>query len=115
MREAGLSQDDLESLKYGPHLDVLVIRFCPRLREWLIETLGMKATGVIVDFYGLYGDRRRRMAEIATDLGLTEAHARALRGWALKRLRGNEEQAALKDMAAAVARDVLRAISELET
>jgi hypothetical protein len=69
----------------------------------------MKATHVIIEFYGLYGDKRRDIAAIASDVGLSESHARSLRGWALKRLRGDEAQAALKEIAAAVARDVLRA------
>ncbi len=109
LREAGLSESELESLKYGPTLDALVMRFCPELREWLIKTLGMKSACVIIEFYGLYGDGIRRMAEIASDLGLTESHVKALRGWALKRLRGTEEQAALKELAVAVARGVLLA------
>ena len=107
LRQAGLSQDELESLKYGPTLDSLVLRFCPRLREWLIETIGMKATYLIVDSYGLYGDKRRNVANIAFDLKLTGSRAAALRGWALKRLRGTETQAALKELGASVARGVL--------
>ena len=55
LRQAGLSQDELESLKYGPTLDSLVLRFCPRLREWLIETIGMKAIYLIIDSYGKHG------------------------------------------------------------
>jgi len=51
-----------------------------KLREWLIEIMGTKATDVIIESYGLYGDKRRRIADIAFDLGLTESHARALRG-----------------------------------
>jgi hypothetical protein len=105
--QAGLSQSELESLKYGPSLDSLLLRFCPKLREWLIETIGVKATDVTIEFYGLYGDKRRRIADIALDLGLTESHARALREWALKRLRGTEAQAALKELGASVARGVL--------
>ena len=108
LRQAGLSQSELESLKYGPSLDSLVLRFCPKLREWLIETIGMKATDVIIEFYGLYGDKKRRIADIALELGLTESHARALRGWALKRLRGTEAQAALKELGASVARGGLK-------
>ncbi|MFB0537602.1 MAG: hypothetical protein ACETWR_21765 [Anaerolineae bacterium] len=108
LRQAGLSQSELASLKYGPSLDSLLMRFCPKLREWLIETIGMKAADVIIEFYGLYGDKRRRIADIASDLGLTKSHARALRGWALKRLRGMEAQAALKELGASVARGVLK-------
>jgi hypothetical protein len=108
LRQAGLSQSELESLKYGPALDSLLLRFCPKLREWLIETIGMKATNVIIEFYGLYGDKRGRIVDIAFDLGLTESHARALRGWALKQLRGTEAQAALKELGALVARGVLK-------
>jgi hypothetical protein len=107
LRQAGLSQGELESLKCGPNLDSLVMRFCPKLREWLIETIGMKATDVIIEFYGLYGDKRRRIVDIAFDLGLTESHASALRGWTLKRLRGTEAQVALKELGASVARGVL--------
>jgi len=107
LRQAGLSQGELESLKCGPTLDSLVMRFCPKLREWLIETTGTKATDVIIEFYGLYGDKRRRIVDIAFDLGLTESHAGALRGWALKRLREPEAQAALKELGALVARSVL--------
>jgi hypothetical protein len=105
--QGGLSPGELECLKYGLTLDALLLRFCPQLREWLVETVGMKATHVIIESYGLYGGKKRRMAEIAFDVGLTESHARALRGWALKRLRGAEEQAALKELAVVVARDVL--------
>jgi hypothetical protein len=108
LRQAGLSQSELESLKCGPSLDSLVMRFCLELRKWLIETIGMKATDVIIEFYGLYGDKRGRIADIAFELGLTESHARALRGWALKRLRGTEAQAALKELGASVARGVLK-------
>lgn len=108
LRQAGLSQSELQSLKYGPSLDSLVMRFCPKLREWLIETIGMKETDVIIEFYGLYGDKRRRIADIAFDLGLTESHARALRGRALKRLRGTEVQVELKELGASVARGVLK-------
>lgn len=115
LRQGGLGPDELECLKYGLTLDALVLRFCPKLREWLIETIGMKATHVIIESYGLYGDERRRMAEIAFDVGVTESHARALRGWALKRLRGADEQSALKDIAAAVARDVLRTRQDRES
>jgi len=107
--QAGLGQGELESLQHGLTLDSLVLRFCPRLREWLIETIGMKATHVIIESYGLYGDKRRDIAAIASDVGLTELHARSLQEWALRRLRGDEAQAALKEIAAAVARDVLRA------
>jgi hypothetical protein len=107
LRQAGLSQSELESLKYGPTLDSLVLRFCPKLREWLIETIGMKAADVIIEFYGLYGDKRRRIVDIAFDLGLTESHAGALRGWALKQLHEQEAQAALKELGALVARGVL--------
>jgi len=107
LRQAGLSQDELESLKYGPTLDSLVLRFCPRLREWLIETIGTKATYLIIDSYGLYGDKRRNVANIAFDLKLTGSRAAALRGWALKRLRGTETQAALKELGASAARGVL--------
>jgi len=39
LRRAGLSKDELESLKYGPTLDSLVLRFCPRLCEWLIRLI----------------------------------------------------------------------------
>ena len=109
LRQAGLSQGELESLKYGPSLDSLLLRFCPKLREWLIETIGMKAADVIIEFYGLYGDRRRCIADIASDLGLTVSHASSLRGWALKRLRETEAQAALKELGALVARGVLEA------
>ncbi len=109
LREAGLSQSELESLRDAPHLDKLVMRFCPKLREWLIETLGMNATCVIIDFYGLYGEGRRQLAEIAPDLGLTESHIEALRRWALKRLRKPEKQAALRDIAVAMARELLSA------
>ena len=108
LRQAGLSHDELESLKYGPTLDSLILRFGPKLREWLIETIGMKATDVIIEFYGLYGDKRRRILDIASDLELTESHARALRGWALKRLRGTEAQATLEELGASVARGVLK-------
>jgi hypothetical protein len=107
LRQAGLSQAELESLKYGPYLDALVQRLCPKMREWLMGKLGKKATCLVMDLYGLYGNAKRPLAEIAGDLGLTESHARALHGWALKRLRGDEEQAALKAMAVTVARDVL--------
>jgi len=109
LRQAGLSQDDLESLKYGPTLDSLVLRFCPELREWLIGNVGMKATYVIIESYGLYGDSRRNIGNIALDLGLTRSHARALRGWALKRLRGTEARAALRESGASIARGVLEA------
>jgi hypothetical protein len=107
LRQAGLSEDELASLKHGTTLDSLVLRFCPRLREWLIETVGTKATYVIIDFYGLYGDERRSVAHIAQDLGLTRSHAAALRGWALKRLRETEMQVTLQELGASVARDVL--------
>jgi len=107
LRQAGLGESELESLKRGSTPDSLVLRLCPRLHGWLIETIGTKATYVLIEFYGLYGDRRRRIADIAPDLGLTESHTGSLRGWALKRLREAEAQAALKKLGALVARGVL--------
>jgi hypothetical protein len=107
LRQAGLGESELESLKRDSTLDLLVLRLCPRLHGWLIETIGTKATYVLIEFYGLYGDRRRRIADIAPDLGLTESHTGSLRGWALKRLREVEAQVALKELGALVARGVL--------
>ena len=105
----GLDDGDLESLRRDTTLDALILRLCPALRELLIGTLGMKAAYLLVEFYGLYGDERRTAEEVSDDLGMTRSHAAALRGWALKELRGMSAQDALRELAVSVARDVLEA------
>ena len=109
LRQVGLGEGELESLKRHTTLDALILRFCPALRELLIETVGMKAAYLLVEFYGLYGDERRPTEKIAPDIGLTRSRGGALRGWALKQLRGAEAQTTLQELGVSVARGVLEA------
>jgi DNA-directed RNA polymerase sigma subunit (sigma70/sigma32) len=95
-------------------LNDLVMRLRPELFEWLGVSIGSKARHVIVDFYGLYGGERRRLFRTAWDLGIEADHARALRNWALRRLRDPHRNAELTDMIASTARKVLATRQENE-
>lgn len=104
---AGMAASDIECLHETRCLNDFVLRFCPRLWEWLGETVGSKAQEVVTESYGLYGGGRRPFEGIARDLGITPDHAAALRGWALKQLRDHQKQAEMEEMIISTARSVL--------
>jgi hypothetical protein len=105
----GMEESEIACLREQRWLDDFVMRFCPRLWEWLGKTVGSKARDVVIDCYGLYGGETRLMPSIAHELGITADHAAALRGWALKKLRDPEKQAELEAMLVSTARSVLEA------
>ncbi|MBN1138988.1 MAG: hypothetical protein JXM73_20555, partial [Anaerolineae bacterium] len=106
---AGMDESEIACLREQRWLDGFVMRFCPRLWEWLGKVVGSKARDVVIDCYGLYSGETRSMPGIARDLGITADHAAALRGWALKKLRDPEKQAELEAMLVSTARSVLEA------
>lgn len=109
LRDAGIDAAEIACLREQRWLDDFVMRFCPRLWEWLGKVVGSKARDVIIDCHGLYGGETRSMPGIAHELGITADHAAALRGWALKKLRDPEKQAELPAMLVSTARSVLEA------
>jgi hypothetical protein len=86
LQNAGIAVSEIECQREQRWLNDFVLRFCPKLWEWLGTVVGFKARDVIVDAYGLYGDERRSIQGIAHELGITSDHAAALRGWALKQM-----------------------------
>jgi hypothetical protein len=105
--QEGMKSEQLKFLSDTVNLDNFVMRFCPELREWLIATVGLKSTDILIDFYGLYGEPRQASEAIAKEFALGESDVTKLRFWALKQLRATENRAALKEIALTVARSVV--------
>lgn len=110
LAKAGLADEELFRLKEPQKLDALVMRLCPKLREWLIAAIGMKAACAVIGRYGLYGERHC-VSDIANELGLTERHVQALRRWALKRLQQEDNKTMLQEMSLAAAGRVLHSVA----
>jgi hypothetical protein len=109
LRDAGMDESQIACLRQQRCLDDFVLRFCPRMWEWLGTTVGSKARKAVIDFYGLYGDKVRSVPSMAHELGITADHVAALRGWALKKVRDPEKLAELEAMLVSTARRVLEA------
>jgi hypothetical protein len=107
LQEQGIESEQLKLLSDPLAIDDLVMHFCPELRAWLIATVGLKSTDILIDFYGLYGEPRRTSEAIARDWSLGENDVTKLRLWALKQLRTPENNIALREIAIEVARDIL--------
>ena len=91
LQDAGVSDGQLISMKGQPrHIDAFLQEFCPSLRSWLIETVGYKATSILIETYGLYGDERATVEQIAYNLGLGSGHVQNLERWSLRKLREDE-------------------------
>src|SRR5512139_2619116 len=93
LQDAGMTVPEIECLREQRCLNDFVLRFCPRLWEWLGTLVGSKAQELIINSYGLYGEERCPIENIAGELGITPDHAAVLRGWALKQIRDPEKQA----------------------
>jgi hypothetical protein len=106
---AGMDASEIDYFREQRWLNDFLLRFCPKLWEWLGSTVGTKAREVLIDSYGLYGGEGRSIPSIASKLGITSDHAKALRGWTLKQVRDVEKQAALEEMIVSTARSVLAA------
>lgn len=109
LRKAGLSGSDIECLRQQRCLDDFALRFCPRLWEWLGDTIGTKARAVIIDLYGLYGSRESRMDTIARKLETTTQNVVALRDKALQQIRVQRKQAELEGLMVFTAQNILTA------
>ena len=107
LRKAGLSGSDIEFLRQQRCLDDFALRFCPRLWEWLGNTIGTEARAVIIDLYGLYGSRGRRMDTIARKLETTTENVVALRDKALQQMRVQRLQAELEGLIVSTAQSIL--------
>jgi hypothetical protein len=107
LRKAGLSGSDIECLRQQRCLDDFALRFCPSLWEWLGTTVGTKARAVIIDLYGLYGSRGRRMDSIARKLETTTQNVVALRDKALQQMRVQRKQAELEELIVSTAQSIL--------
>jgi hypothetical protein len=109
LHKAGLSASDIECLRQQRCLNDFALRFCPRLWEWLGDTVGTKARAVIIDLYGLYGSRGRRMGSIARKLETTTQNVGALRDKALEQMRVQQKQAELEELIVSTAKGILTA------
>lgn len=107
LQHAGMAASEIERFHEQRCLNDFVLRFCPRLWEWLGKAVGSKARDMITDCYGLYGGQGRPVESIARELGITCDHAAALRGWALKQLRDPKKQTELEEMIVSAAHAVL--------
>lgn len=107
LRKAGLSVSDIECLRQQRCLNDFALRFCPSLWEWLGDTVGTKARAVIIDLYGLYGSRGRRINSIARKLETTTQNVVALRDKALQQMRVQRKQAELEGLIVSTAQSTL--------
>ena len=106
---AGIGPAEIEYLREQSQQNDFVLRFCPKLWEWLGPAIGYEARKVVVDFYALYGGWRRYAISIARSLGMTVDQAEELRAAALNSKRDPVKQAQLEAMAVSTARSVLEA------
>jgi hypothetical protein len=104
---AGLSGSDIECLRRQRCLNDFALRFCPRLWEWLGDTVGTKARAVIIDLYGLYGSRGRKMDSVARKLETTTQNVVELRDKALRQMRVQRKQAELEELIVSTAQSIL--------
>ena len=102
-----MSMSHIECLRQQRYLTDFVLRFCPRLWEWLGNTVVAKARAVIIDFYGLYGSRGRQMDSIARKLETTTPNVVALRDKALQQMRVQRKQAELEGLIVSTAQSIL--------
>ena len=106
LRRAGLDFAELQRLWHGQTLDSWIMRFCPKFREWLIENVGIKAASFLIESYGLYGEPKRGLARIASELDINNAPG--YREWAFKQLCQDGALAGLEEIGASTGRSVLR-------
>lgn len=107
LHKAGLSASDIECLRQQRCLNDFALRLCPMLWEWLGDTVGTKARAMIIDLYGLYGSRGRRMDSIARKLETTTQNVVALRDKALQQMRVQRKQAELEGLIVSTAQSIL--------
>jgi len=107
LHKAGLSGSDIECLREQRCLDDFALRFCPKLWEWLGDTVGTKARAVIIDLYGLYGSKAHRVGSIARKLETTTQNVEALQDKALQQLRLQPKQVELEGLIVSTAQSIL--------
>jgi hypothetical protein len=107
LRKAGLSGSDIECLRQQRWLNDFALRFCPRLWKWLGDTVGTKARAVLIDLYGLYGSRGRKMDSLARKLETTTQNVVELRDKALRQMRVQQNQAELEELIVSTAQSIL--------
>jgi len=100
-KNAGCDDASLRALSDSQKLNNLLIDFCPAFRKWVYQYAGDKAMELVVEYYGLYGDDRLSMDELAYNLDLKSAEA--YKKWILKKLREKDAEVALEEIAAEVA------------
>jgi hypothetical protein len=88
-------------------LNDFALRFCPRLWKWLGDTVGTKARAVLIDLYGLYGSRGRKMDSLARKLETTTQNVVELRDKALRQIRIQQNQAELEELIVSTAQSIL--------
>jgi hypothetical protein len=107
LRKHGLSGSEIECLREQRCLNDFALRFCPQLWQWLGDTVGTKARAVIIDRYGLYGGRGRRVDSIARKLEINAAQVVALRDRAFQQTRVQQKLDELERMFVTTAQSVL--------
>ena len=71
------------------------------------DTVGTKARAVIIDLYGLYGSRGRKMDSLARKLETTTQNVVKLRDKALGQMRVQQNQAELEELIVSTAQSIL--------
>jgi hypothetical protein len=107
LRKHGLSASEIECLREQRCLNDLVMRFCPRLWQWLGVTVGTRGRAAIIARYGLYGARGRRVDSIAHKLGATAEEVMSLQDKALRQMRVQQKHIGLEESIVSTAHSVL--------
>lgn len=104
----GFNSHAIEFIK-NSCLQDLLMRFCPKFRDWLNHTVGFRATELLIEFYSLYGDKKVGLKQIAHNLALTDVeHANNLKNWSIMRLRESQNSTAMEKLLTDIATQLLK-------
>jgi hypothetical protein len=103
---AGYDDAFLRRLSGSRTLNSLLIDFCPAFREWVYRFAGEKAMELVIDYYGLYGDDRLSLDDLAYNLDLE--NAAGYKDRALKQLRQKSAKIDLGNIAEVAAQKLIR-------
>lgn len=83
----GMSEAEIAEMDNGRVLDNFVMDLCPKLDEWFRNDYGQKFADVLIDHYGLYGNRPVTLDVLAQTWSFTDVnHAQNYVDWALREL-----------------------------